>query len=59
MEVLVDHALVHTIHEMMIKLFQTKHDVIPMDIYFVPSPTQGIMTHELFYNHLRYTINTQ
>jgi hypothetical protein len=46
---------------MMIELFQTKPDMIPADVYFVPSPTHGAMTHDLFYNHLRlhhqYTAN--
>ena len=60
-EVLVDRASVHIVHEMMIELFQTKHNVLPTDIYFVPSPTHGIMTHKLFYNHLclhhKYTAN--
>ena len=60
-EVLVDRASVHTVREMMIKIFQTKPNEIPTDIYFVPSRTQGVMMHELFYNHLRlhhkYTAN--
>ena len=60
-EVLVDQASVHTVHEMMIEIFQTKHNVLPTDIYFVPSPTEGVRTHELFYNHLclhhKYTAN--
>ena len=45
----------------MIKLFQMKPTVHPDDVYFVPSPTHGMMTHELFYNHLclhhQYTAN--
>ena len=60
-EVLVDRASVHKVREIMIELFQTKPDEIPTDIYFVPSPTHGVMTHDLFYNHLRlhhkYTAN--
>ena len=64
MEVLVDCASVHIVHELMIKLFQTKPAAILADVYyFVPSPTHGVMTHELFYNHLclhhQYTANLQ
>ena len=52
-EVQVDRASVNSIVcELMIKLFQMKPDTIPDDIFFVPLPTNGIMTHELFYNHL-------
>ena len=36
----------------MIKLFQTKPAVISDDVYFILSPSHGMMTHELFYNHL-------
>jgi hypothetical protein len=60
-EVLVDRASVNIVRELMIELFQTKHETIPADVYFVPSPTRGAMTHELFFNHLRlhhqYTAN--
>ena len=60
-EVQVDHASVNIVRELMIELFQTKPNTIPADIFFVPSPTNGIMTHELFDNHLRlhhqYTAN--
>ena len=60
-EVLVDHASINIIRELMIELFQMKHETIPANVYFVPSPTRGVMTHDLFFNHLhlhhQYTAN--
>ena len=32
---------------------QNKPDCFPTDTYFVPYPTHGILTHELYYNHLQ------
>ena len=52
LEVLVNCESINIVHELMIKLFQTKPAVIPANVYFVPLPTHGVMTHELFYNHL-------
>jgi hypothetical protein len=37
----------------MIELFETNKDELPADIYFVPSPTNGTMTYELYYQHHR------
>ena len=60
-EVLADRASVHNVREMMIEIFQQKPNEIPTDIYFIPSPTHGAMTHELYYKHLclhhQYTAN--
>ena len=60
-EVLVDRASVNIVREMMIEIFQQRPDEIPTDVYFVPSPTHGAMTYDLFYSHLRlhhqYTAN--
>lgn len=36
----------------MIKLFETKRNMIPQPIFFVPSPAHGMMTHDLFYSLL-------
>ena len=61
MEVLIACASVHIVCELMIELFQMKPKAIPADVYFVPSPTHGVMTHDMFYNHLclhcQYTAN--
>ena len=51
-QVIIDCASINIVHELMIELFQMKPDDILADVCFVPSPTPGVMNHELFYNHL-------
>jgi hypothetical protein len=52
-EVQVDRQYLQQARELMIELFETNKDELPADIYFVPSPTNGTMTYELYYQHLR------
>ena len=33
-------------------IFETKHANLPKDIYFVPSPMNGTMSYDLYYQHL-------
>jgi hypothetical protein len=37
----------------MIEIFNTRKASLPTNIYFVPSPANGTMSHELYYQHLR------
>ena len=36
----------------MIEIFDTQAEALPMDIYFVASPTNGTMTYDHYYQHL-------
>jgi hypothetical protein len=48
-----NHASIHRVCELLIEIFEAKHDAIPQDVYFVPSPANGAMSHDLFFDHLR------
>jgi hypothetical protein len=52
-EVHVDRKYLQKTRELMIELFETHKDELPQEIYFVPSPTNGTMPYELYYQHLR------
>jgi hypothetical protein len=52
-EVQVDRQYLQKARELMIELFETNQADLPADIYFVPSPTNGTMTYDLYYQHLR------
>lgn len=41
-EVQVDRKHLQTVRELMIEIFETKQDVLPNGIFFVPTPTNGI-----------------
>jgi hypothetical protein len=60
-EILTDRTKVNMVREFLIELFDTKRDAIPSSIFFVPSPAQGTMTYDLYYDLLRvhhvYTAN--
>jgi hypothetical protein len=49
----VDWKFLHTAREMLIEIFETKKHALPGDIYFVPSPGNGTMDHNTYYQHLR------
>jgi hypothetical protein len=51
-EVQVDRAHVNQVRELMVEIFANKPSTIPQDIYFVPSPANGAMPFELYYQHL-------
>ena len=52
-EVHVDRKYLQKTRELMIELFETHKDELPQEIYFVPSPTNGTMPYDLYYQHLR------
>jgi hypothetical protein len=51
-EVQVDRKHLQTVRELMIEIFETKQDVLPHGIFFVPTPTNGSMPYELYYQSL-------
>jgi hypothetical protein len=38
---------------MLIKIFKTKKHALPRDVYFMPTPANGIMDHDTYHQHLR------
>ena len=48
----VDRKFVQEAREAIVTAFQDKKDELPADIFFVPSPMNGSINHELFYNLL-------
>jgi hypothetical protein len=52
-QVQVDRNHLAKARETMIEIFDTRKASLPTDIYFVPSPANGTMSHELYYQHLR------
>ena len=52
-EIQVDRKHLEKTRETMIELFETKQAELPNEVYFVPSPTNGTMSYELYYQHLR------
>jgi hypothetical protein len=51
-EVQVDRQHLQKARELMIEIFETKQDVLPKDIFFIPTPTNGTMPYELYYRNL-------
>jgi hypothetical protein len=52
-EIQTDKTKVGIVREFMIELFETRRDAIPQPIFFVPTPAQGTMTYNLYYDLLR------
>ena len=52
-EIQVDRQHLQKTRELMIELFETNTSELPNEVYFVPSPTNGTMPYELYYQHLR------
>jgi hypothetical protein len=52
-EIRTDRLQVGLVREFMIELFETQHNVIPEPIFFVPSPVNGTMMHDMYYQLLR------
>ena len=52
-EIQVDRANANKARELMVKIFGHKPASIPSDIYFVPNPTNGTMSHDLYFQHLQ------
>jgi hypothetical protein len=52
-EVQVDRQHLQKARELMIEIFESKRADLPKDIFFVPSPTNGTMPYELFYQNLQ------
>lgn len=51
-EVQVDCQHMEKARELMIELFETDKDALPHEIYFVPTPTNGTITYDLYYQHI-------
>jgi hypothetical protein len=52
-EIQVDCQHLYQAREVMIKVFELHKDDLPRDIYFVPSPANGTMAYDVYYQHLR------
>jgi hypothetical protein len=52
-EIQTDRSKVGLVREFMIELFETQRHLIPQPVFFVPSPANGTMTHDLYYSLLR------
>jgi hypothetical protein len=52
-EIQVDRQHLYQAREVMIELFETQQHSLPREIYFVPTPTNGTMDYEVYYQHLR------
>jgi hypothetical protein len=52
-QIQVDRSHLTKVREKMIEIFETAKDSFPNDIYFVPSPANGTMSHDLYYQHVR------
>jgi hypothetical protein len=51
-EVQVNWKHLEPMHELMIKIFKMKQDVLPHGIFFIPTLTNGFMPYELYYQSL-------
>jgi hypothetical protein len=51
-EIQTDRSKVGLVCKFMIKLFEMQRNLIPQPIFFVPSPANGTMTHDLYYSLL-------
>jgi hypothetical protein len=51
-EVQVDRQHLYQAREFMIELFDTHQSMLPREVFFVPTPTNGTMDYELYYQHL-------
>ena len=52
LEVQVDRTHLEKTREMMIDIFDTEKQ-LPSELYFVPTPTNGTMPYDLYYQHIR------
>ena len=52
-EIQTDKPKVGLVTEFMIELFETQRKAIPEPIFFLPSPANGTMMHDLYYQLLR------
>jgi hypothetical protein len=51
-ELQVDRKNLLRTRELLIELFDTQKDSLPRDIYFVPTPTNGTLDYDTYYQHL-------
>jgi hypothetical protein len=52
-EIQVDRQNLYQAREVMIELFETQQHSLPGEVYFVPTPTNGTMDYDIYYQHLR------
>jgi hypothetical protein len=52
LEVQVDHNHLEKTREMMIEIFESEKQ-LPSELYFVPTPTNGTMPYDLYYQHIQ------
>lgn len=51
-EIRVDRQHIHKTREILIDIFETYADNMPKEFYFVPTPANGSMTFDTYYQHL-------
>jgi hypothetical protein len=45
-----DRTTLQECREALVKVFDLTKDILPKEVFFVPSPVNGAITHELYYN---------
>jgi hypothetical protein len=48
-----DRKTLQESREALVNVFNLSKDVLPKEVFFVPSPVNGVITHELYYNLVR------